>query len=66
MSTVIEIEKAIESLPPQELWKLIQWVEQKRDEAEDAYDNACAEASLAEGGPNVPWEEVQRQCGLVS
>jgi hypothetical protein len=63
MSTVLEIEKAIESLPRQELWKLIQWVEQKRDEVEDAYDIACAEASLAEGGPNISWEEVKAEMG---
>ncbi|MBL9130950.1 MAG: hypothetical protein JNG86_07115 [Verrucomicrobiaceae bacterium] len=66
MSTVLEIEKAIESLPPKDFWQLIQWVEQKREAAEDAYDNACADAALADGGPTVSWEEVQRQCGLVS
>ena len=50
-------------MPRQELWKLIQWVEQKRDEVEDAYDIACAEASLAEGGPNISWEEVKAEMG---
>lgn len=63
MITVLEIEKAIESLPPKDFWQLIQWVEQKREEAEDAYDIACAEAAMAEGGPNIPWEEVKAEMG---
>jgi|JI6StandDraft_1071083.scaffolds.fasta_scaffold177978_3 hypothetical protein len=63
MSTVLEIEKAIDSLPPQELWKLIQWVEQKRDDAEDAYDVARAEAILAEGNETVSWEQAKAELG---
>ncbi len=65
MSTVLEIEKAIESLPQKEFWQLVDWLEQKREEAEDAADNAAADAALAEGGPNIPWQEVQQKCGLL-
>lgn len=65
MSTVLEIEKAIESLPTKQFFELVDWMEQKREEAEDAYDNARADAALAEGGPNISWEEVQRKCGLL-
>lgn len=63
MSTVLEIEKAIESLPPKQFFELVDWMEQKREEAEDAYDNARADAALAEGGPNIPWEEVKKEMG---
>jgi len=63
MSTVLEIEKAIESLPPKQFFELVDWMEQKREAAEDAYDNARADAALAEGGPNIPWEEVKKQMG---
>ena len=63
MSTVLEIEKAIESLPPKQFFELVDWMEQKREAAEDAYDNARADAALAEGGSNIPWEEVKKQMG---
>lgn len=63
MSTVLEIEKAIESLPQDQFWQLMEWLEAKREEAEDAADVARAEASLAEGGPNVSWEEVKQELG---
>ncbi|HRH98069.1 MAG TPA: hypothetical protein PLB55_19160 [Prosthecobacter sp.] len=65
MSTVLEIERAIESLPQKEFWQLVEWLEQKREEAEDAADVARAEAILAEGNERVSWEEVQRKCGLL-
>ncbi|OYW16706.1 MAG: hypothetical protein B7Z55_14100, partial [Planctomycetales bacterium 12-60-4] len=44
MSTILEIEKAIESLPKQEYWQLVEWLEAKREEEEDAADVARAEA----------------------
>lgn len=65
MSTVLEIEKAIESLPQKEFWQLVDWLEQKREEAEDAADVARAEAILAEGNETVPWEQVKRELGLT-
>ena len=46
MSTILEIEQAIESLPPKQFFELVDWMEQKREEAEDAYDNARADAAL--------------------
>ncbi|MDN4475945.1 type II toxin-antitoxin system Phd/YefM family antitoxin [Demequina sp. SYSU T00192] len=30
---------------------------------EDAEDIAAADASLAEGGPNIPWEQVKAELG---
>ncbi len=65
MSTVLEIEKAIEALPTKEFWQIAEWMEQKRIEAEEAQDLARAEAILAEGEDFVPWEDVQRRCGLL-
>jgi hypothetical protein len=63
MSTVLEIEKAIESLPRQEFWQLVEWLEAKREAAEDEHDTARAQAALAEDGPNVSWEEVKKEMG---
>lgn len=65
MSTVLEIEKAIEALPTQEFWQIAEWMEQKRIAAEEAHDLARAEVILAEGEDFVPWEDVQRRCGLL-
>ncbi len=65
MSTVLEIEKAIENLPSREFWQIVDWLEKKCEESEDAADNAAADAALAEGGDPIPWEEVQRKCGLL-
>ncbi|MBN8422791.1 MAG: hypothetical protein J0L73_28035 [Verrucomicrobia bacterium] len=63
MSTVLEIEKAIESLPKDQFWQLVEWLEAKREEAEDAADVARAEAALAEGGENLSWDEVKKEMG---
>ena len=64
MNTVLEIIRAIETLTKPELYQIVRWVEEKRDEIEDAADTRTAEAALAEGGGQIPWEEVQQQCGL--
>jgi len=63
MSTVLEIEKAIESLPPKEFWQLVEWLEAKREEAEDAADVARAEAILAEGNTTISWEQAKAELG---
>lgn len=63
MTTVLEIEKAIESLPQKEFWQLVDWLEQKREEAEDAADLAHAEAILAEGNETVSWEDAKQELG---
>lgn len=63
MSTILEIEKAIESLPQKEFWQLVDWLEQKREEAEDAADAARAESILAEGNETVSWEDAKQELG---
>lgn len=63
MSAVLEIKKAIESLPQDQFWQLVEWMDAKRAEVEDAADVARAEASLAEGGENVSWDEVKKEMG---
>ena len=63
MSTVLEIEKAIESLPQKEFWQLVEWLEAKREEAEDAADVARAEAILAEGNATISWEQAKAELG---
>ncbi len=63
MSTVLEIEKAIESLPKPEFWQLVEWLEAKREEEEDAADVARAEAILAEGNATVSWEQAKAELG---
>ncbi len=63
MSTILEIEKAIESLPKQEFWQLVEWLEAKREEEEDAADVARAEAILAEGNETVSWEQAKVELG---
>lgn len=65
MSSVLEIEKAIEALPKDEFLQLMAWLESKREEAEDAFDNSCSDDALAENGSTIPWEHVQRECGLL-
>ena len=32
---------------------------------EDAEDDHMALEAIAEGGPNIPWEEAKKQLGLV-
>jgi hypothetical protein len=63
MSTVLEIEQAIESLPPKQFFELVDSMEQKREEAEDAHDLARAEAILAEGNETVSWEQAKTELG---
>jgi hypothetical protein len=63
MSTVLEIEQAIESLPPKQFFELVDWMEQKREEVEDAHDLARAEAILAEGNETVSWEQAKTELG---
>lgn len=63
MSTVLEIEKAIESLPQDQFWQLVEWLEAKREEAEDAADVARAEAILAEGSATIGWEQAKVELG---
>ncbi len=63
MSTVLEIEKAIEALPQKEFWQLVDWLERKREETEDAADVARAKAILAEGNETVPYEQVKKELG---
>jgi hypothetical protein len=63
MSTVLEIEKAIESLPQDQFWQLVEWLEAKREEAEDAADVARAEAILAEGNETIGWEQAKAELG---
>lgn len=64
MSTVLEIEKAIEALPPQEFWQLVDWLERKRQQTEDAHDVARAEAILAcEGHELVSYSEAKKELG---
>ena len=66
MSTVLEIEKAIESLPQDQFWQLVEWLEAKREEAEDAEDAADvarAEAILAEGNETIGWEQAKAELG---
>ena len=63
MSTVLEIEKAIESLPKDQFWQLVEWFEAKREEAEDAADVARAEAILAEGNATIGWEQAKAELG---
>lgn len=65
MSTLLEIKKAIESLSQDQFWQLVEWLDAKRAEAEDAADVAKAEAILAEGGGNVSWEEAKRELGWL-
>ncbi|MBB5031133.1 hypothetical protein [Prosthecobacter vanneervenii] len=63
MSAVLEIKKAIESLPQDQFWQLVEWMDAKRAEVEDAADVARAEALLVEGGENVSWDEAKKEMG---
>jgi hypothetical protein len=65
MSTVAEIEYAIEKLPPQQLLEVAVWIGKQIEAREDEADIKAAEAALAEGGEPIEWEEIKRQLGLV-
>jgi hypothetical protein len=64
MSTVAEIEHAIEKLNPNQLLEVAVWIGKHIEECEDASDLKAAEAALAEGGEPIEWEEVKKQLGL--
>ena len=64
MKTVAEIISAIEALPKPELFEVVRWVEKKRDEIEDAADEAFVAALEPDDEPPIPWEVVQAQLGL--
>ncbi len=64
MKTVAEIISAIEALPKPQLFEIVCWVEQKRDEIEDAADAAFVAALEPDNEPPIPWEEVQAKLGL--
>ena len=42
----------------------LQLFERLREEEEDRQDIALAEAALAEGGENIPWEQFKAELGL--
>lgn len=44
MSTVLEIEEAISTLPEEEFWKLAEWFDEKKADAWDAQIEADAAA----------------------
>jgi len=64
MSTVAEIENAIQKLPPKQLLEVAAWIDQQIEAREDEADLKAAEEALAEGGEPVEWVEVKRQLGL--
>lgn len=57
MSTVLEIEKAISSLPQEEFWKLAEWFDARKADAWDAQ----IEMDAAAGKLDFLWEEAQRE-----
>lgn len=64
MKTVAEIINAIEALPKPELFKVVRWIEDKRDEIEDAAAAAFVATLKPDAEPPIPWEVVQAQLGL--
>lgn len=64
MSTLVEIEKAIEKLPANELLKVAAWIGKQIEAREDEADVKAAREELAEGGEPIPWEEIKAQLGL--
>lgn len=63
MKTVDEIIKAIEALPKPQLFEIVRWVEQKRDEIEDAADAAFADNLNKDDESTVSWEKVSAKMG---
>lgn len=66
MSTVLEIEEAISTLPEQEFWKLAEWFDERKADAWDARMEADAAAgkldflfdeakAAREAGQMKPW-----------
>jgi hypothetical protein len=66
MKTADEIIRAIEGLPKPELFKVVRWVEDKRDEIEDAADAAFVASLNRDDEPTVPWAVVSAQMGFKS
>ena len=64
MSTLVEIEKAIEKLPANELLKVAAWIGKQIEAREDEADVKAAREALAEGGEPIPWEGIKAQLGL--
>ncbi len=64
MSTLVEIEKAIEKLPANELLEVAAWIGKQIEAREDEADVKAAREALAEGGEPIPWEEIKAQLGL--
>jgi len=64
MNTVAEIIRAIEALPKPELYKVVRWVEERRDEIEDAADSAFVATLESESQPSIPWDDVQAQLDM--
>ncbi|MBC8245581.1 MAG: hypothetical protein H8E20_14440 [Verrucomicrobia bacterium] len=61
MSTVEEIESAIQRLDTTDQQRIASWMVEK---LEDQADLKIALASLAEPGENTPWEKVKQENGL--
>ena len=62
MSTVAEIETAIESLPIPEREALAAWLQQH---LEDQQDLAAAQEAKSDPSPHVPLADIKKEFGLA-